>query len=172
MFFRPLTMAGVVILGAILNGAVFNQYPIFGLEPDMMMLIMIAMILIERTATPIIFTSVAALFMDIMYSPAIGYYALPYALVGIAAYFIFRRMTFGQFLVPPFAAAAGWLLKDILSAILAILLGAEIEFMSVFMNKTLPGIALNGILMLIVYWLLRLLYRAAYMQPPKRDESF
>ena len=172
MFFRPLTMAGVVLLGAILNGAVFNQYPILGLEPDILLLIMVAMILIERTAMPIIYTTGAAVLMDIMYSPAIGYYALPYAIVGVITYFIFRRMTYSKFLVPPFAAAAAWLIKDILSAILAVILGAEIEFMHIFMNSTLPGIALNGILMLVIYWLLRLLYCATYMQPPKHEEAF
>ncbi len=162
---RYVVMIGIALFAALITGGVSPQIPILGAEPDIVLVAMLAMELREKTATPIIVFSVAAVFIDAFYAPALGYYSCPYAVVGLIVFAIFAKKRINRFYGPAAICAAAWFVKDILSAILSFFLGNSFDFFHIFVNSTLPGMLVNAVLIFPVYLLFDMLYRHSFMTP-------
>lgn len=161
---RYVVMIAIALLSALITGGVSPQLPILGAEPDILLIAMLAMELREKTLTPVIVCSVSAIFIDAFYAHAIGYYAFPYAVTGVLVYAVSRKKKM-PFYIPSAVCAAGWLVKDVLSAVVAFFLGNSFDFVYIFVHSTLPGMLVNAVLMFPAYLLIMLLYKNNFMTP-------
>ena len=83
---RYLALGLTLVICMFLNGVVFVQYPIFGIQPDLMLCCMVCMTLRERTLTPVFYFAAGGIVFDVLFSVGLGFYALQYLIVGIFVY--------------------------------------------------------------------------------------
>ena len=162
---RYVILIAIALFSALITGGVSPQLAIFGAEPDLLLIVMLSMELREKTLTPAIVCSVAAIFIDAFYAPAIGYYSLPYLIIGLIVYFVFAKREVGAIIIPMIVCAASWVVKELLSAAFAFFLGNTFDFFHIFVTSTLPGIPVHAVLMIPVFLLMGLLYRSNVMIP-------
>lgn len=162
---RYIIMILIALISAVITGGVSPQARIFGAEPDVLLAVMLAMELREKTVTPVIVFSVAAIFMDAFYAPAIGYYSFPYAAAGLLVYAVFAKKRINKFYGPAAICAAAWLFKDCLSAAVSFLMGNSFDFFHIFLTGTLPGMPVNAVIIFPVYLIMNALYKNGFMAP-------
>ena len=110
---RYLFLGGVSLLSMILTACVSPQVSIFGAQMDMLLAVLFGMIAWEQTMTPVFYVTLAAVWMDAFFAKALGFYALQYLLVGLAAYLFLRDRRLD--LVGVLLASAGaWALREVL----------------------------------------------------------
>ena len=148
---RYVVLVAVSLLGAMVTGGVSPQLTILGAEPDLLLIIMLALMMREGTVTPVLVCSVAAIFMDVFYGLAIGYYSFAYLLTGLVTYAVVRKMSVSKILVSSLVCAGAWVFKELFMALETFLLGNLFDFFYILVHSTLPGILVNGILMLPIY---------------------
>ena len=162
---RYVVLVALALFATMLTGGLSPQIPVLGAQIDFLLVLMICLQMREHTVTPVMVSAVAAVFLDAFYGPAIGYYSLPYAAVGLVVYFMFRKMRFSAFYIPAGVCAGAWLIKDVFTALITFLQGNTFDFFYIFVHTTLPGVLVNGVLALAVYPLTAFLYRKAFMSP-------
>ncbi len=170
---RYLVMIAIALLCALITGGVSPQLTLIGAEADLVIVFMLAMELEERTVTPVIVFSVAAIFMDAFYAGAIGYYSFPYLVTGLLVYAVFAKKSVNAFFGPPLICAGAYIAKEIITGIIAFFLGNTFDFFYILVHFVLPGAALNAVLIFPAYLIMRLLYKPSFMAPRNsslRDE--
>lgn len=170
---RYVALCLTLLLSMFLNGVVFVQYPIFGLQPDIMLCCMVVMVLFERTLTPVFFFAAGGFLFDLLFSTGIGFYTLQYLLTGVLVY-LFAAPRKADFRLAPIVGAAALLLKDILAFILCLFLGRSLDFGRRFLMGTLPGALVAAVLCFGLYFLFHKLYSFRFMGTnadlPRSDE--
>ena len=162
---RYVVLVITALLGALITGGVSPQLTILGAEPDLLLIIMLALTIRECTITPVLVCSVAAIFMDFFYAQAIGYYSFSYLLVGCIAFVCVKNMRVPQIGVPSVICGIAWLMKDLFMALLTFLLGNTFDFWYIFLHSTLPGVLVCALLMLPVYIFFHWLCSFNFMRP-------
>lgn len=166
-------MAAIVLVSTLLTSAVFPVMNLWGIVPDLLLICMVSMLLLERTAMPILFTAAGLLLMDALFAPAMGYYTIPYVVIGLIVYAVVYKRYIDQTFLPAVILAAAFFLKEVLTAALSAFLGYEIRFGYVLVRFVLPEMLLNAVLMFILYHVFRRLYRCSFMRPLKNiDDDF
>ena len=162
---RYIVLVAIALLGAFITGGVAPQLPILGAEPDLMLILMLALTLREHTVTPVLVCSVAAIFMDVFFAPALGYYSFPYLLIGAVVFLVTRNMQVPRVVVPSVICAAAWVLKELFTALLTFLMGHVFDFWYIFLHSTLPGVLVCAVLMFPIYLLINWLCGFNFMRP-------
>ena len=141
------------LLGGILTGGVLPNAEIFGLQPDILLILTLCCVLLDETPVPVVFMSIITVFMDIFYTGSVGTYTAPYAIVTLIALWVMKSRKKDRIVVPVVVCAVSWLIKDLLCAFTVFLGGNTFEFGRLFLENTLPETLFNCILMLIIYQL-------------------
>ena len=89
---RYVVLFVMAMLSVILQCSVFTTMPLFGVQLDLVLLLMAGLIMAEKTMTPLYYFVLCALYMDVLFAEAIGYYTLPYAVAGLFVYLVARRV--------------------------------------------------------------------------------
>lgn len=159
------------VLSTLCAGSVFSGLNIAGVQVDVVLLIMLALALVDKTSAPIVYAAATGLFMDIMYSTVLGVYALSYTLAVTVVYVIIRKREKFNIWQIFLIGALGYLIKETVMAFLVYLLGARFSFSAIFMRYMLPTAALTGILLIPAYLIMSRIYRIGWMRPlPPKEE--
>lgn len=163
---RYVTLFVAGILAVILQCSVFTSMPLFGVQIDIVLLLMGGLIMAEKTLTPLYYFVLCALYMDILFAESIGYYTLPYAVAGMVIYVISVKAD-GQamFWVAPILMAIAWIIKELMGAFIAVCSGYQFDFLNIFLSNTLLGALIMAALGFLAYVLLRKLCAANFMRP-------
>lgn len=171
---RYLALSLTLALSLFLNGVVFVQYPIFGIQPDFMLCCMVCMAFRERTLTPVFYFAAGGIVFDVLFSAGLGFYALQYLIVGILVYLFAAARGENDLRLVPIAGAAALLVKDILAYFLCLFLGRSMDFGRRFLTQTLPGALMAALLCFGLYFLFERLYSFRFMGTnadlPRKDE--
>lgn len=168
---RYLMLFAVTVINLILTGTVFVNINIAGVSPDVLICTISAIALLEKRMTGAVIGLVCGLVLDLMFSGAIGLYAIPYFAIGAFAYFASIHLQYiDNYLVPCCFAAIAYLCKDVISALLTYMLGTRIAFWHMMIRYTLPGMLLTGVFMLLAYVIFRRIYRTGSVRPKKMDD--
>lgn len=157
------------IFGTILSGTVFSvpfDLAGLGIQIAPMLLLALALVLVEKNITPIIFAMATGLLMDMMFSTTLGMYALSYTVAAAVASIVAHRMekfnSFHIFLI----GVGGYIVKELVMALIVFAQGArQFDLGAIFLRDMLPSAAFAGALLLLVYLLVSLLYRNTWMRP-------
>lgn len=156
------------VLGTILSGTLFSTFNVgeLGIQIDIVLLMVLSLVLVEKSAMPVVFAAVTGLLMDMTYSTQLGMYALSYAVAAAVGLFVFRKMEKFNLLHLFAIGAVGYMLKEFMMALIVFAQGARNFDLGLIMARAmLPSAAVNGALLLVAYLLISRLYRNAWMRP-------
>ena len=157
------------VIGTILSGTVFSaSFDLAGrgIEIDLVLLLVLALVLVEKNLTPIIFAAAAGLLMDMMFSTTLGMYALSYTVAAAAASIVAHRMEKFNSLHIFLIGVGGYVVKELVMALIVFAQGArQFDLGAIFLRDMLPSAAFCGGLLLLANLLVSLLYRKAWMRP-------
>lgn len=162
---RYIVLSLTSLLCALLTGAVFTQVQIFGIQPDIILAVLIAMVLLEKTMTPVFYMVGGAVVLDVLFAPGVGFYSLPYLIAGLLVYLFSIRRDVSKWYI---AAAAGgilWVVKDLCTILFSVLLGNSFDIGKNLLHSTLPGILVAALLTYLVYLGFSKLYMYNFLRP-------
>lgn len=166
---RYVVLIAMGILSALLSGTAFStSFDVAGLgiQIDLVMLFTLGLVLVEKNIAPIVFAALTGLLMDILFSTTLGIYALSYTVAAAAASVAVHRLEKFNFLHIFAVGMGGYIVKELMMALIVFAQGArQFEMGTILLKDTLPSAAVCGALLLLVYLLISLLYRNAWMRP-------
>ncbi len=168
---RYIILAIMVLISIFVTGGVFGAVSLFGLAPDLMICFMASIAIVEKTMAGMWIGVSFGLILDMLYSPALGFYAIPYAVTGAALYFISNKFRYmDRFFMPAGIAAGAFILKDALLMLLSYVMGLSLNIGFIFIRFTLLSALETGVLMFLVHMLLRWLYKVRAIKALKYDD--
>lgn len=162
---RYVVLVAMSLLGTLFSGSVFSVFTINGIQIDIVFLLVMSLVLVEKSAMPVVFAAVTGLLMDIMYARELGIYALSYAIAAAVGSILLRKVEKFNFLHLFAIGAVGYIFKEVVTAFIVFVQGARFNFPLLFGVEILPAAAVNGALLLVAYLLIARLYRNAWMRP-------
>jgi len=163
---RYLFLALTVIVNLILTGVVFPRLSILGISPDIIICTMASIAALEKSKVGAAIGLLCGLALDIMYAGVIGFYTLPYFAVGMGLYFAVERIRYiDPVLVPELLAAGAFFIKELLSALLAYMLGRDVSPGYRLVRFVLPEMLATGLLMFLIHLLFKRLYSSNSIRP-------
>ncbi len=111
---------------------------------DIVLLVIMAIALAEKPATPVVFAAATGLFMDIMYSANFGMHALSYTVVAALAQLVFGNIKKLNVLSVFVAGAAGFILNEAITGIFAYVQGIRFSLFDMAVYSILPSAIING----------------------------
>ena len=161
---RYLIFVGIVLLNSFLTGGIAGA-SLNGITPDILLCFMMSIALQERTLASMWLGLAGGLLIDLMFAPNIGFYTIPYVIVGAAAFFVVRHFHYiDDYVVPLAVTAVAFFVKDFLTYLMAVILRLPVRYFTVFLQSTVWSWLLTVGLMLLVHWLMRKLYKRRVMK--------
>ncbi len=168
---RYLFLTLTVIVNLIFTGAVFPNINFFGVYPDLIICTMASFAALEKSMTAAGVGFICGITLDIMFTGTIGFFTLPYFLVGMGLFFVTSRMRYiDPVLLPEALAAGAFIVKELISAMLAYMLGVNFSFSHRLLHYTLPELLLTAVLMLLIHLLFKRLYRSGSIRPKGMED--
>jgi rod shape-determining protein MreD len=168
---RYLFLVLTVIVNLIFTGVVFPRLSILGISPDIIICTMASITALEKSRMGAAIGFICGLLLDIMFTSVIGFYTLPYFVVGMGLYFVSDRIRYiGPVLVPDIFALGAFLIKELLAALLAYMLGRDVSLGYRFMRFVLPEMLATGLLMLLIHLIIKRLYRSNSIRPKGMED--
>nr|MBN1229450.1 rod shape-determining protein MreD [Anaerolineae bacterium] len=149
----------LIVLASILQGAVLSQLRVFGGQPDLVMVIVLAWAVLDRAQEGIVWAFFGGLLLDLFSGTPLGVSSLAMMPLAFAASFIESRMYRENFVIPVVLAIVGALLYHILYVLLMrFLVNIQIEWSVVWWYVTLPSVVFDIILFVPTLRILRYPY--------------
>lgn len=162
---RYVFFAVVSIVSMILTGAVFPNLNFAGIYPDIIIVSIVSIAILERSMAAAMIGLICGLILDLFFSQAIGVLAIPYLIVGAGMFFVRKNMHYmDRFLLPAVFAVSAYLVKEMISALIAYMLGIEFNLWHMVTQIILPKAVFTGVVMLVVHLLFTRIYRASSMK--------
>ena len=168
---RYIVLILLSIGGAVLSGAVGADPGIMGLQIDIALLIILSAALLEKTSMPILFAAVTGLLMDILFSTLLGVYAISYTVAAVVMLYAFRNRARINVLMILAAGAGGYLIKELVMALIVYALGVRFSLLPMMARYILPAAALNAALLLVAYLLLSRVFQSRWMKPRQKHAA-
>ncbi len=159
-----------ILLGAgsiVLSGSVLSVANIAGIVPDLLLLISLSVVFLEKTPAGILFAGISGIVYDIMFSYYIGFYALPTVLAVSIAYAVLRGMKKVRPVILAGVGFGAFIVQQMMMAGIVAAVGYEYNFLYMLVRFILPGALIAAVLMLPAYYLIRILYMRNWMTPTK-----
>lgn len=162
---RTLVLFLLGFFGVVLSGSCAPLLEIGSIAVDLLLLMIVPLALLERSAMPILFAALTGFVLDMMYSTIIGMSSLAYTLTAAVIYFLCRRAPRLNFFMVFGAGIGAALLKELIMAAVVTAAGVQgINFIQLLMRIILPGALLTGVLVIPSYWLFIRLMRCRFMR--------
>lgn len=162
---RYLVLFFITVVNLIFVGAVFPNINIAGIAPDVIICSMASITILEKNMTGAAIGLVCGLTLDLLFSGAIGFYAIPYLTTGAILYFVCSKMNYlDNYLIPFFIAVGAYFIKELLFALLVYMMGISYSFSHMLIRYILPETLITGIFMLLIHFIFIRLYRSTSMK--------
>jgi hypothetical protein len=166
---RYLILSLWALLSFLLNGTVFLQVSIFGIQLDMILASLVVMTYLEKTLTPTFYMAGAAFLQDILFSKVLGFYTLQYVVIGLTLY-LFVRNRRNHVVYAGIAGALSYILRDLLGLLLCLLIDVKKPFFLQIYRYALPGALLAALFTMLIYLIGTRIYRYRFMRPLLPDD--
>lgn len=166
---RYIVFAVIGAVSVILSGSVFSVAQIAGIAPDILILTIAGIVLLEKSTFPVIYAAIWGIVYDILYSTVLGMNAFAYAMAAVVLLFALRKFSR---INPIMIAGAGFIayfVKEIVLGICVVAQGADPYMAYMFIRYILPGSAICAALMFPAYLLMNKLYSNSWMRPSVRN---
>ncbi len=157
---KSLPTAAALVIALLLQVAVAPHLSIGGVVPNVLLLVVITLALIEGRNAGAVAGFAAGLLFDLLGGSAIGAAALVFTITGYLAGSLQEHMFAEGWLMPLTVVFVAGLSTEIAYAIVLSLVGAGSPFWTSFVWVILPAAVYNGALALLLYpWVARFLRR-------------
>ena len=168
---RYVFFAVVSIINLIFMGAVFPNLNIVGIYPEIIVASIVSIAILDRSMAGAMIGLVCGLILDLLFSSAIGIYAIPYLIVGASMFFVRKNLRYvDRLLLPTVFAVGAAFVKEFISALIAYMMGVEFNFWNMFARVILPQAIATGILMLLIHTIFSRIYRSSSMTLKRSDD--
>lgn len=168
---RYLILAAAGVVSLIFTGAVFPVINIADIAPDFIICVITSVAVLEKSMTGAVIGLVCGLILDLLFSGVIGLFALPYLVTGAVLYFVMQRMNYmDPVLLPTLFAMGAYLLKELVSALLAYMIGQLFSLGHMLVRFMLPEALATGIFMLLIHFIFRRIYGSPSMKPAHSED--
>jgi len=164
---RIILFALLGVFSLVLTGSVFSVANIAGIVPDLLLLISLSVVFLEKTPAGIIFAGIGGIVYDIMFSYNIGIYALSYVLTAAIAYAVLRNMNRVRPIILAGVGFGAYIAREMIMAGMAAALGYEYNLLYMLVRFILPGALMTAALLIPAYYLIRILYLRNWMTPTR-----
>jgi len=169
---RYLTLAAAAAISLIFTGAVFPNINIYGVAPDVIICTAVSIAILEKSMTGAGLALVCGLFLDVLFSGAIGLYSIPYLVAGAVVYFVMQYVNYlDKYLLPALFAIGAYIVKELATALVVYMIGDSFAFGHMLVRFILPSALSTGLLMLLIHLIFRRIYRSPSMKA-RRGEDF
>ena len=155
------------VVSIVLPGSVFSFINIGGIIPDLLLIISLCIVFLEKSASGIVFAAVAGIVYDVMFSSYIGLNAFAYVMTAAIAYGVLRNMKRTKPLYLAIAGVTAYIAKELILAFVIFTLGCQYNFFYMLARYILPGGLVTAALIIPAYYLIRLFYIKNWMTPTK-----
>lgn len=165
---RYLVLGASSLIAMLLNTAVFSRINVFGIAPDVMLAVMACMVFAEKTLTPVWYVVGGAVAMDMLFSPAIGYYSVPYIIAGMVLYALSSKQP--TEMAKAAIVCAVYVGKSLIMAFIAFLMGGNFSFAGVLLRYTIGEALFTGAAAMLLTLFYSNIYGNHFMQPQKASD--
>jgi len=161
-------LAGLLVVGVILQTAVVSQVTVLGAPVDLFPLVVATAGLLLGSIGGAAFGFAAGLFIDVALLQAVGVTSLVYTVVGYGAGRLLELRDPSHGLAPMAVGAAATLAATVGFAILTFMLGVDAPVSLLLLRQILVTVVVNTLLALPVYALVRRILDAHLPEDPRR----
>ena len=159
---------GAMALAAfMLQSGVLPQFPLLGIEVDVLTPVIAMVALFGGLTVGMTSAVLCGLGLDLLFSHAIGYYSFPLALVALVCGLLQRSHVHESLLVAPIAGGGGYLLKELISLVAALLMSHAVGAGYTLYRYVLPGTLIAAVLTTVLFIGMIYLHRLRFMQPSR-----
>ena len=145
----------LLILVAILQASAIPHFRIWGVFPDLPLLVVVSWSLLRGSRSGLVWGTVAGLSIDLLSGTPTGAVTLALAAVGSLAGLTRRSAFRGQLLLPIAATFVATVLYNLIVLLAMLLSGRRVEWLETLTQVVLPAGVLNLLLLPVVYFPLR-----------------
>lgn len=168
---RYLILSLMTLFHIFFAGGVFGAVSPFGLAPDLLICFITSIAIMEKSLMGMWLGVINGLILDILFSNAFGFYAIPYALTGSILFYIAKRFRFmDHFFAPAGMAFVAYVIKDVLQIILSYLVGININAGFVIVRFTLLCALETAAVMIPLHILVRWLYKVRVLKTLRYED--
>ena len=161
---RYVVIALIILISVLLMCGIFVRFPVFSAEIDSLTVTMVLMLFFERQLTPVLYTAVGGIIIDSLFSRSFGFYTIPYIISGLIAFLYIEDKKPEGILPAMVISGAVYLVKELISMVLCVLLSYDFDIVRRLLTTVLPGIALQMAAAAVSYYLFKWLHSFAFMQ--------
>lgn len=168
---RYLILGVMTLIHICFAGGVFGAVSPFGLAPDLLICFISSIAIMEKSLMGMWLGVINGLILDILFSNALGFYAIPYALTGSILFFASRRFQYiDHFFAPAGMAFVGYMIRDVLQIVLCYIIGININAGFVIVRFTLLSALETAAVMIPLHILIRWLYKVRVLKTLRYDD--
>ncbi len=150
-----------------LDSIFFNAFNIAGARPDAVLVVAVSLGVLMGALPASLIGLAAGLFMDVMFSRAIGLSALSYMIAGAIGGILYKKYYADNVIMPALATAVAEVLKEHVMAVSLKAFGGTFSYFDMLLSYILPSVLLCAALSMVVHALLK---RAFARQVGRRVE--
>ncbi len=143
------------ILGVYLDSVVFCRFNLYGIRPDVLMVLIVSYAMLMGRLPACILGCALGLFMDAMFGKMIGLTAICYLLAAYVASFFYQKFYADNLVIPVVISGLGQLFEEHLMAGAMLLRGGSFAYLKTLTTYILPCAVLTGLLCIPLHLLLK-----------------
>lgn len=158
----------VLVVAVLIQATVMPELRIGGGAPDLVLTLVLAYSLLTGFERGVVWAVVGGVLQDLLSAVPLGTTALAFVIMVAGAGYVLGRTAPRSFFIPPLTAAIGTVVVHGVTLAILALIGRPLPILTTLFSTTLPAMAYNVALMLVVYRILGTFYQSAR---PSRVES-
>ena len=155
MMITILSAIGMIVLNVIFESVVFIKINLFGIRPDTVIAVVIAVALTGGSKQGALYGAFCGAAIDVLFSRYIGMYTLPYMIIGALAGIYYNKYYADNKLFPVLLALPAYVLKEFIMGVQLSIAGVDFSFFHALWRYELPSAVLTAALTAAVYVFLR-----------------
>lgn len=160
---RYIVLFLLTLFFALFNTSFITYIGILSVLPDIFLIYVVCIGLLEGKITAGIVGLLGGLFIDTTAGSVLGLYSFVYVVVGIMSGIKLRDFSNENVIRPAIYAAAATVISAILIMLITMISGTHVSFFYCLVRYYLPAVLYNVIIMELVFFLLRHLYNRNFM---------
>lgn len=144
-----------ILANLLLETVFLPSYNIAGIRPDTVIAAVVCIGILRGSASAGAYGMVTGFLIDILYSPYMGYFALPYSLIGFTAGLFSQQMYAQNLAFPTAFSAVATLLKEAILGLETRVVGYKTVANGAFFRYFVPEALFTAVVTLIVFYFLR-----------------
>lgn len=161
---QALIMCLSVAFSFLVDTIVLPRISLFGIHPDTILIMVVLFAILGGGTRGVLAGVVAGLAVDVLFGMYIGLTALLYLMVGVLAGVFYSRFYANNFLLPALVCGAGVILKETLTGLFLMLMGAGFNLAAILVRYVVPSALLTAAVSIPLF----LLYRHLFAKQTRR----